>query len=98
MDAVETREQLQSGVLKPGTHIVVTQQIPARDRTWTTIVRGVIISYDQRSTGSWYAHAHGDKLWLDRLIIRKDDGEIVTLNLDEYSNVEVDQAAASAQA
>ena len=75
--------------LTPGTLVEVTQQIPHRDRTWTNTVRGVIESYQQKQTGSWFAHAKGDKLWLDRLTLRKDDGEVTTLNLDEYSYVKV---------
>ena len=75
--------------LLPGAKVKVTQQIPARNRTWTNEVVGTILAYDQRPTGSWFAHSKGDKLWLDRLLIKKDDGELLTLNLDDYSRVEV---------
>ena len=84
MDA-EIRNQL-----KPGTRVKVTQQIPSRDYAWTCDVRGTVVSYQQKQTGSWFAHSKNDKLWLDRLVIKKDDGEITTLNLDEYSRVEVE--------
>lgn len=76
--------------LQPGVRVKVTQQIPARDYTWTSDVRGTVVSYDQKQTGSWYAHSRGDKLWLDRLTIRKDDGELTTLNLDEFSHIEIE--------
>ena len=75
--------------LVPGARVKVTQQIAGRDYTWTTTVTGTITEYAQKETGSWYAHSRDDKLWLDRLAIRKDDGEQTTLNLDEYSVVEV---------
>jgi hypothetical protein len=75
--------------LTPGTIVEVTQQIPHRDRTWTNTVRGTIVSYQQKQTGSWFAHSKNDKLWLDRLMLRKDDGEVTTLNLDDYSHVKV---------
>jgi hypothetical protein len=75
--------------LKPGATVRVTQQIAARDHTWTTDVRGVVVEFAQRPTGSWYAHSKDDKLWLDRLTLRKADGELITLNLDEFSQVEV---------
>lgn len=76
--------------LVPGVRVRVTQQIPARDYAWTADVRGTIVDYQQKRTGSWYAHSKNDKLWLDRLVIKKDDGEISTLNLDEYSRVEIE--------
>ena len=49
----------------------------------------MVLKYEQKQTGSWYAHSRGDKLWLDRLVIRKDDGEIFTFNLDEYTHIDV---------
>lgn len=73
----------------PGTRVRVTQQVPRLTGTMTIHVEGTIIRAGQQKTGSWYAHAQDDKLWLDRLEIRKDDGELVTLNLDQYSRVEV---------
>ena len=75
--------------LVAGATVKVTQQIAARERTWTSDIRGVVVSYAQTQTGSWYAHARGDRLWLDRLTLRKEDGEITTLILDEFSYIEI---------
>jgi hypothetical protein len=75
--------------LAPGTIVEVTQQIPHRDKTWTNTLRGTIVSYQQKQTGSWFAHSKDDRLWLDRLMLRKEDGEVTTLNLDDYSHVKV---------
>ena len=82
-------ESLRSKLL-PGTRVKVTQQIAARERTWTSEVRGTVVSYDQQQTGSWFAHSKGDKLWLDRLTLRKDDGEITSLVLDEFSHIDTE--------
>ena len=84
--------------LVPGARVKVTQQIAARDHTWTTEVRGTIVDHAQRETGSWFAHSRDDKLWLDRLVIKKIDGEITTLILDDYSHVEVESPPATASA
>ena len=73
---------------KPGQRVVVTQQIAQRDEVWTTHVTGEVLKYEQRKTGSWYAGAKDDKLWLDRLTLRKDDGEIVICHLDPYTRVQ----------
>jgi hypothetical protein len=50
------------------------------------------VEYQQQQTGSWYAHSKDDKLWLDRLTLRKSDGEITTLNLDSFSVVKLDNS------
>ena len=76
--------------LSPGTRVIVTQQIAARNYTWTSEIRGTIVDYSQEQTGSWYAHSKDDKLWLDRLKLRKDDGEFTTLNLDEFTHIQIE--------
>ncbi len=73
----------------PGQRVIVTQQIPQRDEVWSTRVTGQVVRYEQAKTGSWYAHSKDHKLWLDRLVVRKDDGEIVVCNLDSYTHVDL---------
>jgi hypothetical protein len=75
--------------IKPGVRVKVCQQIGARDHVLMTELNGTVVCFEQRKTGSWFAHAKDDRLWLDRLVLKKDDGEISTLNLDQYSRVEV---------
>ncbi len=84
--------------LAVGDRVAIHQQIPQRDDTWSHRTEGVIERLEQRKTGSWFAHSKDDKLWLDRLVLRKDDGELVMCNLDQYSRIElvVDEADASA--
>ncbi|MHC4416464.1 MAG: hypothetical protein ACYS0G_14420 [Planctomycetota bacterium] len=72
----------------PGTLVRVTQQLPQRDRSWSNTIEGVLTRYQQAKTGSWFAHARDDKLWLDRLELRLADGELVILNLDQYTVIE----------
>ncbi len=74
---------------EPGQRVVVTQQIPQRDDVWTTKIVGQVVGSKQKKTGSWFARAKDDRLWLDRLTIRKDDGELVICVLDQYTHVEV---------
>ena len=70
-----------AALLKPAARVRVTQQLPQNNTVWTTTIEGTVLR-------SWFAHAKEDKLWLDRLELRKDDGELVTLNLDCYSVIE----------
>jgi|TARA_B100000959_G_scaffold169856_1_gene177861 hypothetical protein len=81
---------LETDVLTSGTRVRVTQQTPLRDRTWTESVEGAVVRFRQATTGSWFAHARDDKLWLDRLELRLDDGELVVLNLDQFSVIEIE--------
>ncbi len=76
-------------LLQPRQRVRITQQIPQGTSTWTTTVEGEVVAYRQAKTGSWFAHSKDDRLWLDRLEIRRDDGEIVVCNLDRFSRVDV---------
>lgn len=79
---------LTSGQYKVGSRVRVTQQIQFAKKSLSTTFEGVIQRFGQQKTGSWFAHAKDDKLWLDRLELRKDDGEIVYVNLDQNSVVQ----------
>jgi hypothetical protein len=78
---------------QPGTVVRVTQQIPRRLDTYSTVVTGKVIRQERQYSGSWFARNKNSKVWLDRLLIQKEDGEISILNLDEYTVVEVLQGA-----
>jgi hypothetical protein len=81
--------------LQAGVRVRVTQQMPQVEKVWTTSVEGTILRWRQAKTGSWFAHSQGDRLWLDRLELKRDDGEVVVLNLDHYSVIEPAPLASS---
>jgi transposase len=83
--------------LVPGAKVKVVQQIAARNYSWSSETAGTVVEFLQQQTGSWYAHSKDDKLWLDRLTLKKPDGEITTLNLDSFSVVKLDRGAETAR-
>ena len=80
---------LQPPEYRIGQRVRITQQIPRAQDTFTITIEGVIRRFGQQKTGSWFAHSKDNKVWLDRLEIVRDDGEIVFCNLDQYSVVEL---------
>ncbi len=82
-----TEHSADSDPVQAGDRVTVTQQI--QNKGWMTSVTGTVQAVEQRKTGSWFAHSKDDRLWLDRLVLKKDDGEIVVCNLDAYSRVEL---------
>lgn len=75
--------------IAPGTRVRIQQVIRGGNHTWTSEVEGVVLDHRAETTGSWYVHMPGDKLWLNRLRLRKDDGEITMINLDRDSVVTI---------
>ena len=82
-------DMIDSGTIQPGLRVRITQQLPRLSGSGQTTIEGVVVRYGQQKTGSWFAHSKDKKLWLDRLEIRRDDGEMVHCNMDQYSVVEV---------
>ena len=81
-------------IYQPGTVLRITQQIPRRLDTYTTAITGKVVRHERQNSGSWFARNKRNRVWLDRLVIQKTDGEISILNLDEYTVVEVLEGAA----
>lgn len=71
----------------PGTPVRVTQTIARRDGDYHAEVVGVVEAWQDRPTGSWYAHGRHDKLWLRRLSLRQHDGELTVLVVDDGTTI-----------
>lgn len=79
--------------LAVGSRVRITKQVARQGNALTNSVEGTVVKAEQRKTGSWFAHSKDDRLWLDRLEITKDDGEIYICNVDAHTVIEVLDAA-----
>ena len=75
--------------LTPGRKIRVRQRVARREGAWNSEVVGQIVDAAQEKTGSWYAHSKDDRLWLTRIRLRKEDGELTTITVDQNTQVEL---------
>ncbi len=75
--------------LEIGQRVRVVQQVPRLSGSHAAVVEGEVVAFGFSKTGSWFAHSKDKKLWVERVELKKDDGELVTLNLDQYSRVEL---------
>ncbi len=83
------RDEIESTLpVKPGERVRVQQALRGRDFLWTTVAEGIVERIRKEPTGSWYAHGKNDKLWLLRIYLRKDDGEITSLVVGPSTRLE----------
>jgi hypothetical protein len=75
--------------LEPGMLVRVHQEVDRREGNWANEIVGTVVEVFPAPTGSWHAHGKDDKLWLNRIRLKKPDGEITTLILDDHTRVEV---------
>ena len=67
----------------PGTPVHVSETTIRRDESIETRVIGVVVAWEDMPTGSWFARGKDDRLWLKRLRLRKADGEVSLLVVDD---------------
>ena len=73
--------------LPKGTRVRVVQRIHQTDPSWQVATTGVIEAWEEEQTGAWYAHGRNGKLWLQRLRLRKSDGEVSVLTIDDQTRI-----------
>lgn len=78
---------MRSRRLPKGTPVLVVQRIHQTDPSWEARTAGVIDLWEEEATGAWYAHGRNGKLWISRLRLRKADGELTTLTIDEQTRI-----------
>ena len=71
----------------PRTTVSVRQIMVRRGTSIHAEVVGVVEAWEDLPTGSWYAHGKYDKLWLQRLKLRKADGELTLLVMDDSTEI-----------
>ncbi len=79
----------------PGTPVCVRQVTRMRTGDFESEVVGVVEAWEDQPTGSWYAHGKDSKLWLRRLKLRKSDGEISLIVVDDETYIAKLEAASS---
>jgi hypothetical protein len=80
-------ETMDMSELQPQDRVRVTQTIQTRAGAWQTQIEGTVVRVASRPTGSWYAHGKHDKLWLKRVLLKRDDGELVELVINNQTQV-----------
>lgn len=78
-----------SNELKPGQRVRIYQEIDRREGVWSSDVVGTVVAVKAEKTGSWYAHGKDDKLWLNRIQLQKDSGELTSVSVDQYTRYEI---------
>ena len=82
-------DQKENVHIAPGDRVRVHQRIRQQDRWIALAVEGEVVSFQRRPTGSWFVHGKAGRLWLDRIVLRKGDGEESDLVIDEQTEIEI---------
>ena len=78
---------MSESLFPPGTPVCVRQSVGRREGTYEAHVVGLVEAWEELPTGSWHAHNEGGKLRLKRLKLRKADGEMTLLVIDDGTEI-----------
>jgi hypothetical protein len=75
--------------LQPGDRVEVTHHVKIGFREHVCRTKGTVVSKDRRECGidSGFRRARDDKYWFDHLLLKKDDGELTTVTMDEFTEM-----------
>jgi len=88
---MNTAEQATRGLyeqLEPGDRVVVVHGVTVgSSATWTTTTVGKVLRRERRRHGLHFRRNADDKVYSDVLILARDDGELTTVTIDEYTRL-----------
>jgi hypothetical protein len=73
--------------LAPGDRVEVTHEVKVGFRYWSTKTIGTVVGKDRRRHSLHFNRNFDDKVYSDVLILKRDDGELTTITVDEFTDL-----------
>ena len=73
--------------LQPGDWVELVHHVKVGFRTWPTTTTGQVVKAERRRHGLHHRRNFDDKAFSDVIVIQRDDGELTTVTLDEFSRL-----------
>lgn len=73
--------------LRPGDRVEVVHEVKVGLKRWKTTTVGTVVRTERRRHSLHFRRASDDKVFSDLIVLRRDDGELTTVTLDEFSDL-----------
>ncbi len=74
--------------LQPGDRIEVVHEVKVgSSKTWMTETVGTVDHTERRRQGLHYRRNPDDKVFADMIVLTRDDGELTTVTMDEFTQL-----------
>ncbi len=75
--------------LKPGDRVEVEHEVKVgSSKTWTTKTTGTVVNTERRRQGLHHRRNRDDKVFADMIVLKRDDGELTTVTMDEFTELQ----------
>jgi hypothetical protein len=86
--AADTASSRLFAELKPGDRIEVDHDVKiGSSATWATKTMGTVVRSERRRHGLHFRRNPDDKVYSDVIILARDDGELTTVTMDEFTQL-----------
>lgn len=73
--------------LQPGDRVEIRHAVKVGFREWESTTVGTVVKKLRRRHSLHFQRNYDDKVFSDTLVLRKSDGELTTVALDEFSEL-----------
>ena len=74
-------------VLQPGDRVELVHEVKVGFRKWQTTTRGTVVKTERRRHSLHFQRNPDDKVYSDIILLQREDGELTTVTLDEFSQL-----------
>ncbi len=71
--------------LRPGDCVELEHEVKVGSQRWRTMTAGTVVSTERRRHSLHHKRNDDDKVFSDLIVLKRDDGELTTVTLDEFS-------------
>ncbi len=75
--------------IQEGDRIRVRHEVKVGFRTWEADTEGEVVKKDRRRHGLHRQRNFDDKVFSDIVVLKRPDGELTTITVDEFSQIEI---------
>ena len=73
--------------LQPGDRVLVEHEVKVGLKRWNITTEGTVLHKERRRHSLHYKRNLDDKVWSDVLVMKRDDGELTTVTIDEFTRI-----------
>ena len=73
--------------LRPDDRVELKHEVKVGLRQWETTTVGTVVETRRQRHGLHHRRNPDDKVFSDQIVLRRDDGELTTVALDEFSEL-----------
>jgi (p)ppGpp synthase/HD superfamily hydrolase len=86
--STETQARQLFTELQPGDRVEIIHEVKVgSSKTWSTKTVGTVVNTERRRQGLHYRRSVDDKVFADMIKLKRDDGELTTITMDEFTEL-----------